>query len=418
MKPRLLVVDDYEMNRDALARRLRRCGFEVEEADGGRSALEMIPGGRYDLMLLDIMMPEVDGFEVLRQVRSFSQLPIIVVTAQDSSADVVAAFRLGANDHISKPIDFDVTLARIQAVLARSAPPAPEPDPAATLAPRLPGGVAAGDVMGDELAPGTEVGSYTIRGVLGRGGMGVVYEAENTLMGRPAALKLLHTRLAHDSEAESRFRAEARATARIEHPNVVAVYDVGKWHNRMYIAMQLVRDGRSGQRLIQERGALPWREASDIVIGACRGLLAAHKQGIVHRDLKPDNLLICEDGTVRLTDFGLAKLPAVEAALTQSGVFMGTPYYMSPEQVRRESVDIRSDIYSLGCTYYALLAGRHPYHQLEHWFEVLTAHCKDPFPTLEGIPESCALIVARATAKAREQRYANVGEMLNDLDKV
>jgi CheY-like chemotaxis protein len=430
MCPRLLVVDDYDMNRDALSRRLRRCGYEVDEAEGGRRALEMIKQHRFDLVLLDVMMPEVDGFQVLKEVRSAysaTQLPVIMVTAQDASAEVVAAFRLGANDHISKPIDFDVTLARIEALLARHQPAAVValPDPAETLAPRLPDGMPAWAAVGEVVPNGTVLGSYTILGVLGRGGMGVVYEAENMLLGRRAALKLLHPQACSiDTAAEQRFRSEARAAARIEHPNVVGVYDVGKWDNRMYIAMQLVR-GRSGQKLINEQGALPYGEATRIIVDALRGLRAAHEKGVVHRDLKPDNLMICEDGTVKLTDFGLAKMagaaPGTEA-LTQTGVLMGTPNYMSPEQVRSKPADVRSDIYSMGCTYYALLTGQHPYSHLELWFDVLTAHCTEPEPDpckkLEDIPPICGDIVRKATAKSAEARYQTADEMLAALDAV
>jgi CheY-like chemotaxis protein len=421
----LLVVDDYDPNRDALSRRLRRCGFEVDEAGGGREALGLVGERRYDLILLDVMMPDVDGFEVLRQIRSkhtAADLPVIMVTARDASAEVVAAFKMGANDHVSKPIDFDVTVARIRSLLLRREaeelvyPPAAQaaPDPQVTLPPRLPDGMPATLALGEDLQPGAELGSYTVKGILGRGGMGVVYEAENILLGRPAALKLLHPHLSADPAAEQRFRSEARATARIEHPNVVAIYDVGKWENRIYIAMQLIR-GRSGQRLIEDRGVLPWPDATRLVADACRGLAAAHARGVIHRDLKPDNILVCEDGTVKLTDFGLAKMSGTENALTQTGALMGTPYYMSPEQVRSQPVDARSDLYSLGCTYYALLTGRHPYGHLQLWFEILSAHCSQPPPDLHEVPEACAAIVRRAMEKRPDDRYPSAEAMLEAL---
>lgn len=382
MKPRLLVVDD------ALARSLRRSGYEVDEADGGRSALAMVRKADYQLVVLDDVTPDV-----LEEVHN-TEMPVLMITGP--------------------AYDVENTVARISDLLAQTLP-----DPAATLPPRLPPGVAATEANSDELAPGTEVGTFTIRRVLGRGGMGVVYEAESRQEGT-VALKMLHARLSADPSAESRFRREARNSAGIEHPNVVRIFHAGTWERRFYIVMEHIQGGLSAQRIIREYGALPGPEATDILLQACRGLSAAHDKGIVHRDLKPDNILIAEDGTAKLTDFGLAKGMQLtgETALTTTGTLIGTPHYMSPEQVRQQPLDARSDIYSLGGTYFALLKGHHPYSHLKNWFQVLTAHCAEPVPELEDIPEPYVSILRKAMAKAPQDRYASAQEMLQALSAI
>ncbi len=384
MKPRLLLVHPDKPTRAALAERLRQAGYEVDEADGGRAALAMVLRTPYQLVVLE-------DEAVLEEMRS-DDLPVVMVTSPG------AAFE------------------GIQALFEQ---PVVEPDPAETLAPRLPGGVSASEALGDELPPGTEVGTFTLGRVLGRGGMGVVYQAVNRVDGRPVAIKLLHAHLSEDPSSEKRFVREARDSAGIDHPNVVSVYSVDKWGERLYIAMPLVEGGLSAQQKLQAGGPLAWRDATEVMIQACRGLSAAHAQGIIHRDLKPDNILIGQDGSAKVTDFGLAKAMTRtgETALTQAGTLVGTPHYMSPEQIRQQPLDARADVYSLGCTYYALLTGSHPYAHHKNWFQVLTAHCGEPPPELpSGLPAECAAIVRRAMAKAPGDRYPGAQAMLEALE--
>ncbi len=273
----------------------------------------------------------------------------------------------------------------------------------------------------DELEPGRTLGKYRITGRLGRGGMGIVYEAEDTRLQRRVALKLLPRTLAADAVALRRFLREARSAARLNHPNVVVIHEIDEWEGVHGIVMELVSGG-SMQQQLQARGAFPWREATAIVGAACRGLAAAHAAGLVHRDIKPANLLTTAEGVVKLADFGLAKATDAGAtALTGDQVVVGTPDYMSPEQCRGEPADERSDLYALGATYHALLTGRPPYTRSGP-MEVMFAHVSDPVPDPRGadpdIPEACAAIIRRALAKEPAERYASAQEMRRALEGI
>ena len=301
------MVDDYEFNRNALSRHLRRNGYEVDEAADGKEALARIEAADYHLILLDMMMPEMDGMEVLgrlRATRSRFDLPVIVVSAQDQTDEVVKAFAAGANDYVSKPVDLAITLARIEAHIRRpSSPPEPldeENSPTAHLGAKAP------LPLTDNLKAGDLLGDYRIVGLLGEGGMGVVYEAVHEILQREAAVKLLSPTFSETPGAAARFLREARTAAKVEHHNVVGIYEVGKLDWRLFLAMQLVR-GQSLAEICRKRGVRPWPEATRIITEACRGLAAAHRLGIIHRDIKPANILVADDGAVKLADFGLAR---------------------------------------------------------------------------------------------------------------
>ncbi len=280
-------------------------------------------------------------------------------------------------------------------------------------------------IPGDPVAPiadpliGALLGKYRLLRRIGRGGMGAVYEAEDPSLGRVVALKVLLPELAERADAAKRFEIEARAAARLNHPNVVAVYDVGVERGTAWLVMERVR-GESAQARIQERGPLPWREATATVADVCRGLAAAHEAGLIHRDIKPANLLLLEDGRAKLADFGLAKiLDGSSPALTGSGYVLGTPHFMSPEQGNGTAANERSDLYSVGATYYALLTGQPPYPGTTP-LQVLHAHFSGPIPdprtVRPGVPEPCAAVIRRAMAKDPADRYASAGEMLAALE--
>jgi serine/threonine protein kinase len=284
--------------------------------------------------------------------------------------------------------------------------------------------MAAPPPTGPDLPPGSVIGKYRLHSVLGRGGMGVVYEAENSLIGRRVALKMLSPAAAGDTVARQRLLAEAAAAARLEHPNVVTVYDAEHHGEHCYIVLQLVRGGTAHELL--RDGRLGWRRATRIVADACRGLAAAHAAGFIHRDIKPANIMLAEDDSAKLGDFGLAKCAVAAAAggegLTLPGMVLGTPHYMSPEQFENGATDVRSDVYSLGGTYYALLTGRPPYFDSaslqQLMFRHVTAPPPDPREFHADIPDGCAEVVIRAMAKSPNQRYARAADMLADLESL
>ncbi|MBI5759552.1 MAG: protein kinase [Planctomycetales bacterium] len=267
---------------------------------------------------------------------------------------------------------------------------------------------------------GKRLGKFQIVGELGRGGMGVVFEARDTVLERNVAIKMLPRSVAARPEALERFLREARAAAKLHHPHVVAVYDADHFNGQYYIVLELVRGGSLQDSL--KTGPLTWVEATRVVTDACRGLEVAHRAGLVHRDIKPSNLMRSEDGTVKLADFGLVRPnESTGTTMTGSGSVLGTPQYMSPEQCRSERADERSDLYAMGATYYALLTGQPPYPG-DAPLLVMNAHLLDPIPDPRdidaSIAEGCSAIIRRAMAKDPDDRHANAAALIADLEEL
>ena len=270
------------------------------------------------------------------------------------------------------------------------------------------------------LAAGTAVaGKYRIVGEIGRGGMGVVYEADDLKLRRTVALKFLPGELTNDAEARERFVHEARAASVLDNPHICTIYEIGEsGSGQMFIAMALCH-GESLRAKVK-RGPLAPPEALAIAAQVADGLAAAHENSIVHRDVKPGNILVSKDGTARVADFGLAKI-AGEARLTRPGASIGTVAYMSPEQIRGEDVDARTDVWSLGVVLYEMLTGNLPFHgENEHSFAYAIVH-SDPKPLGDfppGTPAGCSPIIAKALAKDPSARFASAREMSEALASV
>jgi serine/threonine-protein kinase len=277
--------------------------------------------------------------------------------------------------------------------------------------------------------PASVVGQYRITGVLGRGGMGVVYAAEHTLLGRPAAVKLLLPELSRKQEIVQRFFNEARAATAIRHPGIVEVYDFG-WtaeDGSAYIVMELLQGETLRAR--RERGAMAWGAALAVTRQIAGALGAAHAKGIVHRDLKPDNVFLVLDPEVpggeriKLLDFGIAKLAGSAAGqnMTRTGAVIGTPTYMAPEQCRGVAVDSRADLYSLGCILFELCSGRPPFVG-EGEGDVLAAHIHMPPPALgtiaRGVPGEVEALVGRLLVKPPLERVQTAEEVIRQIDAV
>lgn len=268
---------------------------------------------------------------------------------------------------------------------------------------------------------GKKLGKYEVTGFLGAGGMGVVLKGHDPIIQRDVAIKVLSPRFAADKTALQRFLGEARAAGKFNHANVCSVYEIGNDGDMHFLVIEYVPGGSLSSLL--ERGPMSVLDATRAMIDVCKGVAAAHAADLIHRDIKPANFLRAADGSVKVSDFGLAKASSGKTThLTQVGLVIGTPFYMSPEQCEGKLVDNRSDIYSLGASYYSLLTGRSPYEDSDSLPRVMYNHCHGPIPNPcvidSTIPAACSRIVACAMAKAPVDRYQQVQDMQSDLEMV
>ena len=270
-----------------------------------------------------------------------------------------------------------------------------------------------------ELARTRLAADYDVERELGRGGMAVVLRAVERELQRPVALKVMPPQLALTPQSAERFKREARMTASLDHPNVIPIYRVGDADGLLYIAMKLV-DGRAVDDIIRDQGALPVPAVIAIIRGAAAGLAAAHERGIIHRDVKGGNILVDADGRVLVTDFGIARAMA-DASLTASGMIVGTPHYMSPEQCAGRPLGPQSDQYSLAAVAFQMLTGSVPF-DAESLPGVMQHHFFTPAPDMNvmrgGIPRELAAVVRRAMEKKPEDRYATTREMVDAIDEI
>jgi serine/threonine protein kinase/dienelactone hydrolase len=265
------------------------------------------------------------------------------------------------------------------------------------------------------LSKGTVINHYRIIEKIGAGGMGEVYLAEDTSLNRKVALKFLSSHLCQDADCRERFKREAQAAAKLNHPNIVTIHEVSEFNGRPFFAMEHVA-GQSLRELIKAK-ELPIERVIDLAVQLCDGLNRAHEFGIIHRDIKPANILVTTDGHPKIADFGLASIQGLEH-LTKSGSTLGTVAYMSPEQARGEEVDARTDIWSFGIVLYEMITGRPPFTH-DHEQAVIYSILHDEPRPLESaesstIPE-LQLIVDRALKKDSRARYASASEMLKHL---
>ena len=276
---------------------------------------------------------------------------------------------------------------------------------------------------------GARLGPYEILGPLGAGGMGEVYRARDERLGREVAVKVLPTESSTDPDRLRRFEQEAKAAGALNHPNLVAVFDTGSHDGNPYVVFELLDGVTLRQRL--GGGPLPARKAVDYAVQIAHGLAAAHEKGIVHRDLKPENLFVTRDGRVKILDFGLAKLrPALDAhapreegatvsTATGAGVVLGTVGYMSPEQVKGDPADHRSDVFSFGSVLYEMLSGRRPFSG-ETSAELMTAILKEEPPELAklDVPPGLERVVRRCLEKRPEERFQSARDIAFALEAV
>lgn len=259
-----------------------------------------------------------------------------------------------------------------------------------------------------------KLADFDLKRKLGEGGMGEVYLARDVRLRRDVALKILPEDLARDPKYVMRFEREARAAARVSNPNVVQIYAVGEEDGKRFIAMEYVK-GKSLDEVLEEEGRIGLARAAKYIAHAARGLGAAAANGVVHRDVKPANLLVDEEGRTKVADFGLARAEGSRMKLTAAGAVVGSPLYMSPEQGHGRQTDFRSDIYSLGATFYHLVAG-HPPFTGQTAMTVMLKHLEDPLTPAEDVGEEANAVLARMMAKDPAGRYQDYASLIADLE--
>jgi serine/threonine protein kinase len=271
--------------------------------------------------------------------------------------------------------------------------------------------------------PFTDVGSYRIEAELGHGGMGVVFRALDSRLGRPVAIKFLSSALA-DASTRRRFQREAQTASSLSHPHILTVHDVGEFEGEQFLVTELA----SGGTLVDwMHGAHDWREIVELMVGVADGLATAHEAGILHRDIKPANILIAGGGYAKLADFGLAKVRETEsddsqtrlgATRTVPGVVLGTVAYMSPEQAAGRPLDARSDVFSFGILLYELVTGRLPFSG-PSTVETMHAIIHDaPPPVAETVPAPLRMIIEKALEKKPAERYQSMRDLVVDLRRL
>lgn len=480
----VLVVDDVEDNREVLRRRLAREGYAVECASNGREALSRIAAAPFDLVLLDVLMPEVDGYAVLEQLKSNPEtrdIPVIMISALDDMPSVVRCIERGAEDFLPKPFDAVLLRARISACLEKKllrdkekeylvdvhrvieaaiaveggqytagqlASIGKRDDELGHLARVFEGMVnqvkaredrlreQIRELRGDidvarkhtaEFAATIDPGNlstgarfadrYEIVHVVGRGGMGTVYRAKDLELGQEVAIKTLRSEFLADDTILERFKSEIRLTYRITHKNVVRTHYFGEWSGAYYLTMEFV-EGITLRQLMDTRGRLGVPSTLAIGVQLADSLAVAHEQGVIHRDIKPQNLLLDADGVLKVMDFGIARLSERTSQLTEVGLVVGTPAYMSPEQLLADQLDERSDLYSTGLVLYECLTGRLPFEARSTVAligKILTETPPTPVALNPEIPSALSSLIARLIAREPEDRVQSAQELSKQL---
>jgi CheY-like chemotaxis protein len=485
---RILVVDDVEDNREVLRRRLVREGHAVDVAADGREALDRVEAVAYDLVLLDVMMPEIDGYAVLRQLKSDAatrDIPVIMISALDDVEGIGRCIESGAEDYLPKPFDPVLLRARIAASLEKKrfrdqekeylqevnrviaaatavetgsyddgalADVAQRDDALGRLA-RVFDGMATRvraredrlrtqvHALRREIAEARDTaehlvleppdpgklpvgerfaGRYDIEDVVGAGGMGTVYRALDIELDETVAIKTLLPEFVSDPGLVERFKREIRLARRISHRNVVRAHDLGECEGVYYLTMEYV-EGLTVRDLLDQRGRL--EISSTIALGRqlAASLAVAHEEGVIHRDIKPQNLLLDAEGVLKVMDFGVARLAERSVTLTEVGLILGTPAYMSPEQIIGEEIDTRTDLYAAGVVLYECLVGRLPFDAkstVSLIAKVLNDEAPPPDANEGEIPAPLTALVLTLLAKNPADRVQTAQELADQLDQM
>jgi serine/threonine protein kinase/CheY-like chemotaxis protein/Tfp pilus assembly protein PilF len=412
---KVLIVEDDKALLETFKSFLETENFKVVSSSDGEEGFRLACQEKIDLILLDFALPSLNGLEICRRLRTKGIItPIIMLTGEKKEEiDKVLGLEFGADDYLIKPFGTKELLARINAVLRRTKPEANEIEEFYHRTQTLQTPIS-------RLTRGTTIASrYEVIEELGKGGMGKVYRVLDKKVEEEVALKLLNPEIAADEKTIERFRNELKFARKISQRNVCRMYDLNEDEGTQFIIMEYV-PGEDLKSTIRRKGQLPVGKAISIAKQVCEGLSEAHQLGVVHRDLKPQNIMIDKKGNARIMDFGIARSLEVKG-LTETGMMIGTPEYMSPEQAEGKDVDLRSDIYSLGIILYEMVTGTVPFEgdtplsiALKHQSETP----RNPKETNDQIPEDLSRVILKCMEKDKEKRYKRTEGILSELKKI
>ena len=417
-KTRALIVDDHAPSLRALAEALRNGGLRVETAADADAALASARTFAPEVLVLDADLPPDGGPAFLQRAReggALTESRVVYLLPPACPPERARRCEDAGDACLRKPVRLAELRERVLEVAASSAPPKAEsgadgPSARATAA----------TPPDEEALRGRSFGGCRVERLLGRGGMGVVYLGRHEMLDTPVAIKLLPVALVRwDPDQLDRFLRGARAAARIEHPNVAAVLHAGEEVDFYYLITRYL-EGSSLHEILAERKRLEIAESVRVLRDTASGLDAAHRLGVVHRDVKPSNIIIAPEGDARLTDFGLSRSEG-DSSVTSTGVIVGTPFYMAPEQCEGRPTDAASDLYSLGATIYHCLTGRRPAEGAAP-VEVLRRQVEEPPEPIRVLrpetPPPLIRLVNRMMEKAPEGRPASAREVVEEAERL
>jgi len=421
---RIILIDDSADYRQLLAHRIKAMmpNAQVEEYDPiarGRPSPEFY-WGDYDALILDYQLGIDNGLDWLMEFRNDPMFPAtIVLTGHGDEATAVRALKLGADDYLRK---MDLTQTSLKAALENAVQSHKNTNNAAPAGqdvtqPATSGvTAAAASVLQAEVSSGQiNIGPYQIGNILGQGGMAMVYQATRLEDGEIVAVKFLEQSDCQDERAISRFMEEFHLLVSLSHPRLVKIYEQGFTDHYGYIVMELLTGGDLKERIY--RTDISHDQAIAYMKDVVSALQVLHNEGIVHRDLKPANIMFRKDDDLVLTDFGTAKDMSGDMTLTNKGEVVGTPYYMSPEQIRDHTIDERSDMYSLGVIFHELLTKKRPF-TAKSATALMYKHLYTEPPRMDSVSEPINDIAQKLLAKDPGGRYKNAGELLQALDSL
>ncbi len=420
----LLVDDDLELSR-SLSGWLVSDKHSVENVHTGLEGWERASSQQYDLLILDWDLPDVNGIDILKRFRAMGGVThVIMLTGRSSVDNKTQALDAGADDYLTKPFHVTELSARVRALLRRQDAHKPA---CQTLGTNNEHVLKRADLAGSLLAS-----RYEFLEVAGAGGSGIVFKARHPIMEKLVAIKMLLSDNSdeYDKENIERFKIEAKAISRLDHPSIVTIYDFGVTEQgQPYMVMEYVT-GNTLADMLEKLGPPPLKTGLTVCLQICDGLAHAHEMSILHRDIKPSNIVLKKvqgrPPEAKILDFGLAKIRASDAPrleLTQRGDILGSPPYMSPEQVRGDKVDERSDIYSFGCLTYEVISGFLP-HMGTNINQIMAKHLEeDAIPLREirpdlNLPKDLEVVVAKLLARKPTERFQSMREFRTVLERI